>query len=385
MNSDKISIKDAKDALVHLGKEHLLNAPFEDWHPPAKTNAPSRPATPASGPPMLNLAECLVHAKDLETMNLPPRLHLLDRWLCEGDLGFIFAPRGVGKTWLGMSLPAAISKGAGLGLWTAGEQPIRVLYVDGEMPLELSQYRSRGMKVAEGDVTYLHHELIFERQETCLNIGLPEHREAITRLLVEQGFRLLVLDNLSSLASGVAENKGDDYEPIAHWLLELRRRKITVIVIHHAGRNGLMRGHSKREDACSWIIELRDAKNDDEPGAKFVSHFAKCSRNTGDSMPDLLWHFTTSEGGEVDIHCETAQLSEYEALIQHVLDGVETQAEIAELMGKLKGSVCKWVKKAVAEGRIKRSGNQLLPPEKPTERSPSPTQKIIKFPLHHHT
>jgi putative DNA primase/helicase len=384
MNAERIPIKDAKDALVHLGKDHLHSAPFEDWHPPAQALAPMQSATPASGPPMLNLAACLIHARDLETMNLPPRLHLLDRWLCESDLGFIFAPRGVGKTWLGMSLPAAISKGAGLGLWAAGEQPMRVLYVDGEMPLELSQYRSRGMKVAEGDVTYLHHELIFERQDTCLNIGLQDHRQAITQLLVEQDFRLLVLDNLSSLASGVAENKGDDYEPIAHWLLELRRRKITVIVIHHAGRNGLMRGHSKREDACSWIIELRDAKSEDVPGAKFVSHFAKCSRNTGDSMPDLLWHFTTSESGEVAIHCETAQVSEYEALIQHVLNGVETQTEIAELMGKLKGSVSKWVKRAVSEGRIKRIGNQLLPPEKPSERKPTTTKKIIEFPRDHH-
>ena len=363
MSAKRTPIKDPKDALVHLGKDHLHNAPVEVWQPPVK--AP-QPATPASAPPPLNLAACLVHAKDLETMNLPPRLHLLDRWLCEGDLGFIFAPRGVGKTWLGMSLPAAISKGAGLGLWSAGEQPMRVLYVDGEMPLELTLYRSRGLKIAEGDVTYLHHELIFESQETSLNIGLQHHRDTITRLLVEHGFRLLVLDNLSSLASGIAENKGEDYEPIAHWLLELRRRKITVIVIHHAGRNGLMRGHSKREDACSWIIELRDAKSDDEPGAKFVSHFAKCSRNTGDSMPDLLWHFTTSESGEVAIHCETAQVSEYEAFIQHVLDGVEIQAEIAEMMKKPKGTISKWATKAVAEGRIKRTGNRLLPPDKPS-------------------
>lgn len=366
MNDELIPINDARDALVHLGKEHLHSAPVEDWHPPVQAHTTS----PASVPPMLNLAKCLVHAKDLETMNIPARLHILDRWLCEGDLGYIFAPRGVGKTWLGMSLPAAISKGAGLGQWTAGEQPIRVLYVDGEMPLELSQFRSRGMKMSEGDVTYLHHEVIFERQETCLNIGLNDHREAITRLLVEQDFRLLVLDNLSSLASGIAENKGDDYEPIAHWLLELRRRKITVIVIHHAGRNGLMRGHSKREDACSWIIELRDAKNDNEPGAKFVSHFSKCSRNTGESMPDLLWHFTTSESGEVAIHCETAQVSDYEAFIQHVLDGVESQTEIAEMMTKLKGTVSKWTSKAENEGRIKRVGNRLLPPEKASRSQP---------------
>lgn len=133
-----------------------------------------------------------------------------------------------------------------------------------------------------------------------------------------------------------------------------------MIVIQHAGRNGQMRGHSKREDACSWIIELQNAKTDEEPGAKFVSHFAKCSRNTGNSLPDLLWHFTTDDDGLVNIHCEEAQVNEYETFIRHVLDGVEMQAEIAEMMNKLKGTVSRWVKKAVNEGRIKRQGNRLL-------------------------
>lgn len=363
MSAKTSPIKDAKDALVQLGPGSLQNAPVEEWQPPAQ---PAKTA-PAGSPPPLNLAACLLTAKELETMDLPPRLYFMDGWLCEGDLGFIFAPRGVGKTWLGMALPAAISKGKPLGLWKAGERPVRVLYVDGEMPLELSRKRSRGLEIGEGDVTFLHHAQLFEREGASLNIGLQAHREAITDLLVEQGFRLLVLDNLSSLASGIAENKGEDYEPIAHWLLELRRRKITVIVIHHAGRNGLMRGHSKREDACSWIIELRNAKTDEEPGAKFVSHFAKCSRNTGDPLPDLLWHFTTDENGKVNIHCETVVVSEFESFIAHVFDGVETQVDLAEIMGKNKSVICKWVKKAVEAGRIKREGNRLLPVENPSK------------------
>jgi hypothetical protein len=73
-------------------------------------------------------------------------------------------------------------------------------------------------------------------------------------------------------------------------------------------------------------------------------------------------------------------VSEYEAFIQHVHEGVETQVEIAELMNKPKGTVSKWTTKAVAEGRIKRSGNQLLPTEKAHERKPSPTKKTIEFP-----
>jgi putative DNA primase/helicase len=317
---------------------------------------------PAEDTPLASiLAGCLIPAAQLVTMQLPRRRRLLCKWLCEADLGYVFAARGVGKTWLAMALPAAISQGAPLGLWQAGEAKARVLYVDGEMPLELTQYRCRGLNHGSGDVVYLHHEALFDHHESSLNIGTPRHREALTTLLTEQGFQVLILDNLSSLASGVDENKGDEYEPIGHWLLELRRRKITVIVVHHAGRNNLMRGHSKREDACSWILELRDAKAEGEQGAKFISHFAKPSRNTGEPMPDLLWHFTT-DGGRVAIHCEVAREGEYELFIQHVLEGAENQQDIAEMMGKNKGTVSKWARKAAQEGRLKRQGKRLLPP-----------------------
>lgn len=123
-----------------------------------------------------------------------------------------------------------------------------------------------------------------------------------------------------------------------------------------------MRGHSKREDACSWILELRDAKSEGEQGAKFISHFAKPSRNSGEAMPDLLWHFTTDDSGHASILCEPAQTTEYEQFIQHVCDGVERQADIAEMMGKNKGTISKWAKKALSEHRLSGNGNKLLPP-----------------------
>lgn len=237
-----------------------------------------------------------------------------------------------------------------------------MLYIDGEMALKHTQYRARGLDLSK--VHHLHHEHLFNQNGNCLNIGEPEDRQRITGLIIQNGYQVLILDNLSSLASGIDENKGMDYEPLSHWLLDLRRRKITVIVIHHAGRNGFMRGHSKREDACSWIIELRDARQEGDPGAKFVSHFAKPSRNTGDPLPDLLWHFTTDKvSGITDIHCELAQVSEYEQFIQHVLDGVTNQKDIAEMMGKHKGTVSKWARKALQEGRLSGSANKLLPPK----------------------
>lgn len=366
---------------------------------PAPAPAPYTPVQAVPGqqpPPRPPLAQFILTAEQLEALVIPPRPALLDQWLCEGDLGYIYAPRGVGKTWLAMALPGAISTRSPLGLWQAGEEAppadtpaasspedtpatpeedpspapapapshIPVLYVDGEMALKHSKYRARGLDLSK--VHHLHHEHLFNQSGTAVNIGEPEDRQRLTQALIEQGYRVLILDNLSSLASGIDENKGTDYEPLANWLLDLRRRKITVIVIHHAGRNGMMRGHSKREDACSWIIELRNARQESDPGAKFISHFAKPSRNTGDPLPDLLWHFTTDKAtGITDIKCELAQVSEYEEFIQHVLDGVTSQKDIAEMMNKNKGTVSKWARKALQEHRLGGGAHKLLPPKDP--------------------
>ncbi|MBN8420647.1 MAG: AAA family ATPase [Verrucomicrobia bacterium] len=376
---------------------------------PGTAAAPYSPAqtVPGQPPPRPPLAPCVLTAAQLAALVIPPRTALLDRWLCQGDLGYIFAPRGVGKTWMAMAVPGAISTRSPLGLWQAGdpapaaappessssssscpssaspaddpaaatspaESPgseidpahVPVLYVDGEMALNHTQCRSEGLQLQRGHVHYLHHEHLFELQDRCINIGEAEDRQRLTDLVLQQGYRVLILDNLSSLASGIDENKGMDYEPIANWLLDLRRRKITVIMVHHAGRSGLMRGHSKREDACAWIIELRDARQETDPGAKFVSHFAKPSRNTGDPLPDMLWHFVTDKAtGITDIKCELAVANDYETFILHVLEGVTSQKDIAEMMNKNKGTISKWARKALDERRISGSVHKLMPPK----------------------
>ena len=293
------------------------------WKKPKQTNDKAA-SVPDFGP-------CLVHARELVTMNIPKRARLLDQWLCEGDLGYIFAARGVGKTWMSMALLGAISQGCALGAWTAGEKQCKVLYIDGEMPLELTKERTLSLDLENGDVTFLHHETVFDGLGVGLNIAQEDHRFGITRLIESKGFGVLVLDNLSALACGLDENKGDEYDPVKAWLLELRRRKVTVI-----------------------------AKTDGDEGAKFTSHFAKASRNTGDSLPVLLWHITTSEK-KVSIKCEEAALDEFQQFIRHVFEGVESQKEIAELMGKQEGTISKWAKKAVEEGAIRKDGKRLRP------------------------
>lgn len=91
------------------------------------------------------LDEAVVTSSELQKLELKPRGKLLGDWFCEGDLGFIFAFRGVGKTWLALAIAQTLATGGKLGDWQAHE-PVKVLYVDGEMPPDLMRDRCGGLQ-----------------------------------------------------------------------------------------------------------------------------------------------------------------------------------------------------------------------------------------------
>ena len=90
------------------------------------------------------LAESEVTATELHNLELTPRKKLLGDWFAEGDCGFIFAFRGVGKTWLALAIAQALATGGKLGDWQAPGS-VKVLYLDSEMPADLMRERCDGL------------------------------------------------------------------------------------------------------------------------------------------------------------------------------------------------------------------------------------------------
>lgn len=292
----------------------------------------------------------------LEALGLPPRNPVLGDWLREGDLGFIYAPRGLGKTWLSLAISTAVANGRRLGPWQAhGVWP--VTYVDGEMAVDDMQKRMAGMEATPTFKT-LNHEALFHLSGRVVNIAEPETQQALTDYCLETGQRVLILDNLSCLASGMAENDADAWEAVLGWLLTLRRHRVAVILVHHAGRNGEMRGTSKREDSAFWVLRL-DAVDEDKAGnekqARFISRFTK-ERNSGKPQAPLEWTFQTGPDGLTRIgHKEADKL----ALFRQWLDaGLNTAGDIATEMGVSKGTVSKMAKAAQQAGWLASDGRK---------------------------
>ena len=297
-------------------------------------------------------------SKELSNLSITPRIMIIGGFCFEGDLGFIFAARGVGKTWLGMYLAKCLALGIKAKRWEV-EEAKKVLYIDGEMPPADVKYRDLLLGVPTEMLTYVNHEILFERTGQIINLANPEFQDAVLEWCKDSGHQVVFLDNLSTLASGIDENKGMEWESITPFLMKLRRAHITVIFIHHAGRNGQMRGHSKREDPSAWILRLDMPKDslDEHEGAHFISRFTKW-RNASKCPASLEWMFRTKENGAIDITVDDA--SSIDIFKQLIEQGVSNNKQLADEMGISPAAVSKIAKRGVDEGWLKIDKNKYI-------------------------
>ena len=242
----------------------LLKAVLLQRRPAVRSNAP--PSLPVLKPICLN---------DFLELDVPPRGLLLNPILPERGLAMLYAPRGVGKTMLSLSIGLAVASGSRLLRWNA-PRPRRVLYVDGEMPLVSLQERLRtisiGLDARIPDDGF--RILAADNTENGLSLGSEEGQKALEPLLGDVD--LLILDNLSTLCTTGSESASDAWVPMQNWLIGLRRKGIAVLLVHHAGTNGRQRGTSRREDALDTVIALRRPEDySPEQGARFEVHFEK--------------------------------------------------------------------------------------------------------------
>ena len=304
--------------------------------------------------PLLSFEPSILHCSKLATMSIEPRPFVLTPFWREGDLGFIHGPRGLGKTWLSLTLAKASSSGTSPVPWFECPSATPVLYVDGEMPLDAVRTRLLSLGAETGPLYVLSHEQHFSTTEGILNLTDPQQQQAITTLCLTKGIKALFLDNLSCLFSGVKENDADSWELVLPWLLSLRRHGISVVVVAHSGRNGEMRGTSRREDAAAWVLRLDESHSHTTPGAKFLASFTKNRHATEDKCPPLDWSFQTETDGTVSIGCRL--LDEMEQLRLVITDGHKTCSLIAEITGWSAGKVSKVARKAVVAGWLTKDG-----------------------------
>jgi putative DNA primase/helicase len=301
---------------------HELIAKAEEWNPPTRTRL-----TPIS----------LI---DFFSLAIKQREQVLEPIVPEKGLVMIYASRGIGKTHAGLGISYAVATGTKFLKWTAPKAR-KVLLVDGEMPSVLLRERlqaicDRGGRTPD-TLNVICGDLIEEGG--IGNLADPKVQKELDPHL--EGVELLILDNLSSLTTVIRDNDAESWNPIQSWLLALRRRGISVLIIHHAGKGGDQRGTSRREDILDTSISLR-RPSDYIPiqGARFEVHIEKGRGILGEAakpfeawLQDSVW--TLREIDDVD-----------QARVRALLEDGMTVRDIADETGISKSRVHR-IKKAL--------------------------------------
>jgi putative DNA primase/helicase len=223
--------------------------------------------------------------EDLLAEEIRPREMLLDPVLPEQGLAMLYAYRGIGKTYLALGMAAAVASGAKFLRWQA-PRPRRVLFVDGELPAATIRERAAMTIAGFGDARLAPGALRIvtpDLQERPMpDLGTVKGQRLIEPHL--EGVDLLVIDNLSSLCRSGNENEGEGWLPVQEWALGLRRRGMSVLFVHHAGKNKSQRGTSRREDLLDTVITLRHPSDySPEDGLRAEVHFEKTRSLLGEA------------------------------------------------------------------------------------------------------
>ncbi len=156
---------------------------------------------------------------------------------------------------------------------------------------------------------------------------------------------VIILDNISTLCRSGAENKGEDWGPVQSWALRLRRKGISVIFVHHEGKNGFQRGTSKREDVLDTVIKLkRPGDYTPSEGLRVEVHFEKSRGIFGDCVRPFETRLVSDHGGS-RWEVKDLEQSMTERVADLLKEGVPQQ-EIADLLKVSKGTVSKHKRKA---------------------------------------
>ncbi|MBX3616986.1 AAA family ATPase [Nitrosomonas sp.] len=230
-----------------------------------------------------------INIGDFLRKELPAREIMLSPWLTKQSLAMLYAWRGIGKSWLALSIGYSVASGGTILGWNA-PQKRRVLFIDGELPAPTLQQRlslivnSFDCEPEKDGFQLLTPDL--QKDGTMPNLLTTIGREMIDCHANDAD--LIIVDNLSTLARGGKENEGESWLPVQEWALRHRAQGRSILFVHHAGKGGAQRGTSRREDVLDTVISLRrPAEYENTEGAKFELLFEKARNLTGDDAQPL--------------------------------------------------------------------------------------------------
>lgn len=293
-----------------------------------------------------------VDAHSLLKMELKPREMLLSPWLPEQGVAMLYAMRGIGKTWVSLTVACTVAAGGEALGWKA-PRPRGAMFIDGEMPAPVLQERAASIIASEGfspqaPLIFITPDL---QPQGTLDLGCREDQDALTPHL--RGIDLVIVDNISTLCRTGKENEGESWTPVQEWALRLRAEGKSVLFVHHAGKGGNQRGTSKREDILDTVIALkRPARYEFDQGAVFEVHFEKARGFYGKDAAPFEARLSVDDQGKAEWITRSLDDSTFDKVVRLVREEGLSAMEIAKELDVHKSTISRHLKKARGLGLL---------------------------------
>ncbi|UCF83761.1 MAG: AAA family ATPase [Desulfobacteraceae bacterium] len=156
-------------------------------------------------PKKKSFEDVIVSTSELIKMDIPEKQTLLNPWLKEDQIDLGTGGRGIGKSWLGLSVVNAVSKGEAFGPWEC-KKSVPCLFLDGEMSASdiIERITALDLHSERPNPLYIYSDALANQY------GLPRAHLAneswrlkMKSILLARKIKFWVIDNLASLASGI--------------------------------------------------------------------------------------------------------------------------------------------------------------------------------------
>jgi hypothetical protein len=213
----------------------------------------------ANGAEVLPALQLLTMQELFARAALVPNRDLLEPILPEAGNLMIYGPAGVGKSHLGLCIALTLARGGVFLDWVAAA-PVRVLFVDGEMPLP--ELKSRAESYLAGKPAPDGFTWAAARAQDSEMPDLADPVQQAVYLAAIEGARAqtVVFDNLSCLRLTTAdspENSVEAWHPVASFLRRLNVLGVATVTVHHAAKSGSQRGSSAHVAVMDTVIAIR--------------------------------------------------------------------------------------------------------------------------------
>lgn len=195
----------------------------------------------------------------LELSNETDTAYLIDQWLPEFGITFLYGSPGVGKTWVCLEMAKAIAQGSHfLGKFKAKQN--RVLIIDEESGIRQMARRCKLMEYTP-DLT------IDFMSQNGVRLDDKEWIERIVQYINETEVGVLILDPLSSFHNA-DENSSSDMMKVMAGVQEISLTGCSVIIVHHSRKGVGSSGQNLR--GSSALMARADSTIFVEPSGKNI-------------------------------------------------------------------------------------------------------------------